>query len=140
MRRTCWNALTPTRGIATRSGIDPAVGFHPRRVIQTRIDPAADGSDVTIDAVRVDKVGHRFVPVAARSRATYRHAETDFLKTHDAHLRRSQVDFDPDFEAVKAFKFLVPPKSYVRNQDDPLPGGRWKVVDGEFVLSSRDPP
>ena len=120
--------------------IDPAVGFLPRRVVQTRTDSAADGTDVTVDAVRVEKVGGQFVSVAAHSKAVYRHAETQFLKTHEADLRRSDFDFDPDFKAVRAFKFVVPEKVFVRNQDDPLPGGRWKVIDGEFVLISRDPP
>jgi hypothetical protein len=120
--------------------LDPDAGFNPRKLVERRLDPQGDGGDVVVDSIEIEKVGERFVPVAAHTAWTLR-SGAKYLFTWDAQYRRTDINFHPDFTGLLAFKMLVPPGTYAKNEDAQKPSrgfDEWTFDDGRFVHKGSD--
>jgi peroxiredoxin len=111
--------------------IDPAAGYHPRRLIQRRVDQQTDGADVVVDHIEISSPGGRFIATAAHITSTYRSGPNYEFKS-DTDFKRSDIDFKPDFDSVGAFKITAPPKTSAKNEDD-TSRTEWAFKDGKFT-------
>ena len=117
-------------GYAYQVYIDPEAGFNPRKPVQRRIHPEADGADVVVDKIDVERVGDNLVAVAAHTSWIYRNG-AKYLFTWDAQYRRYDINYHPNFPELLAFKMVIRPGTRVRNDD--FPEIAWNFTDGRLV-------
>jgi len=84
---------------------------------------------VLIDSIDVEKIDGIFVPVSGRfTSASTRKDGVE--RTVCAKVKRSQIDLNPDFEALGAFRLALPDGSHIYDRDS---GISYKVFGGELV-------
>ncbi len=84
-----------------------------------------------IDSIEVQKTDGIFIPVSGRFTLTNRleDGSEDIVRVH---VRCSQIDLNPDFDALGAFElYSFPDGSRIYDKD--FPGIRYKVSGGELV-------
>jgi hypothetical protein len=118
--------------------LDPEVGCQPRRVEARRIKSGHIGNENAIRSETVENIQYQMIqgrPVGVSAHISGDvHRPTDNgteVNTWVNEYSRTEVDFHPDFAAMKAFVMVAPPDYPAINID--LPEIRWKLVDGKFV-------
>lgn len=139
--------------------IDPAYGFNPRRILvrktgqdlwdnlllskqstnseegDTSIQPSSEitKDEMIADTITIDKVGDAFVVTEARitNVRSFANGESTIARTS---VKRSQMNFDPDFNAMKAFEINVPNGTSVEFMDERRDSGvRYQWRNGKVI-------
>ncbi len=114
-----YNALKYT---ITKTGTDLLNG---RPMDQTQIS----NWTIVVDSIALTKVGERYLPVAGHY--THRTLFKDGLeKTTAVQVKRSEIDLNPDFEALRAFTFNLPDGTLVGDSD--FPAIRYQTFAGKL--------
>lgn len=66
-----------------------------------------DFVEINVDSIEVQKIGGQFVPISANIDETTRYSTGEILKTTATH-KRTNINLNPDFEAVGAFELDIP--------------------------------
>lgn len=83
-----------------------------------------------VDSIKIQKIDDIYVPVEGQ------HKERNIYKSGDQvistiKVKRSEIDLNPDFEALGAFTFNLPDGTVIHDYD--FPGVRYKIFGGELV-------
>ncbi len=85
--------------------------------------------DFLLEITEFKKFGDIWVPIESETQITTKYDDRTSIYTK--HLKRTHVDINPDFEAVKAFKPDIPEGARVRYEDEPQKNYIWQ--DGKAV-------
>ena len=136
--------------------LDPNSGFHPRRIEEQKSgEDLLNGQPVSsirsegnivsnkqlekyslvIDSVKIEQIDAVFVMTGANITETRTYSDGHEIRaSYD--FKRSKVDLNPDFNALKAFKIKVPDGTPVYDQD--FPAGRFRIL-GNKMVPAEDP-
>jgi hypothetical protein len=128
--------------------LDPAYGYLPRKaIVRKRGSDVFDHKPLTetylsevdfvLDAVEIQRVDGRFVPVACELEETWRRRDGRVQTTRTTH-KRTHIDFEPDFEAMGAFKPDIPNGTRVNYQDFMQTGLAYEWMNGKIVPAVDD--
>lgn len=85
-----------------------------------------------LDGVQIEKSGDVFLPVKASLTTTYKHTDGSVVVFRRAH-ERSEIQIDPDFEAMGAFVLdSVPDRTPASNMDVAGAGVEFQWLDGQI--------
>lgn len=84
----------------------------------------------TYDAERVERIDGRYITTQAKFKHTVTDGDTELSNiTH--HYKLTNIDFDPDYEAMGAFKIQLPEGTVVTDKDNP--GVKYQWIGGKLV-------
>jgi hypothetical protein len=135
--------------------IDPEYGFMPRRITVCKTDnDLLDGKPVntyltggsspddhlqrsttTIDSIEIKKIVDIFLPVAGKITNTLTYSSGKKI-TFTSNHKRTNIDFNPDFQAINAFIMDVPNGTRVFHKL--IPQIRFKWMNGSAVVDIDD--
>ena len=121
----CYIVEAETEEARFRVWIAPEKGYN---MLKATIDSSIAPGSIVIDSIEVQKINGIFVPVAGRFVETFK--VKDGVKTVHAKVKRSQIDLNPDFEALGAFRLALPDGSRIDDRDS---GISYQVFGGEMV-------
>ena len=115
--------------------IDPEAGYNIRRIVhEQKLD--FEIHETTVDDIEIRLVEGAWVPMSASYRLVDRNPDGTVTSESTATYRRTQLEFDPDFESVDAFEMDgIPNGAHVGNADSPDSDYTWQ--DGELVPKPR---
>jgi len=97
-------------------------------------EPIADkgyaGWTLVVDGIEIGSVGDTLLTMSGEATLTMEHMNGD-TSTLKYATRRSEVDLDPDFEAMEAFKIRLPDGNPIHSVD--FGGVSYQFVDGKIV-------
>lgn len=105
---TCVVECTDVAGYAYTVWIDPAASFLPRQILQRKLNREAEGADLRVDAIQIEQIAGNFVAVSAHIKLE-NVSDTKYRFSSESDYRRWDIDFNPDFGKLGAFKMIVPP-------------------------------
>ena len=129
--------------------IDPEYGYNPRRItaskdIEEGLDPFEEGTrpgslmtgeEITVDSIRIEKVDNVFVPTSANIARYRTFADGQWTRIRVVE-KRSDFDFNPDFDSLGAFAMDIPKGVKIRNKDVPSLELVWQ--DGQIRPAGDD--
>ena len=131
--------------------LDPQSGFHPRRIevhksgkdlldgrpvssTRSRVNIVPNKQlekySVVIDSVKIEEINGVFVMTGANTTETRTYSDGYEVRT-SYDFKRSKIDLNPDFNALKPFEIKCPDGTPVSDQDFPV--GRFMVLGGKIV-------
>ena len=113
-----------------RLWIDPLLDFHPRRIEERRIDSKGLGVDLTVESIQFGRVADRIIPMAAKISGQMQMPEHHVFQLENDY-RRHDVDMNPQFERIGAFKMIAPADYQVVNLD--FKEINWALKDGKLA-------
>lgn len=100
-----------------------------KRLVGNRSDIAYAGIELAIRDVTVEQVGDYFVSTGGTLVQTRRYTDRTFWETTET-VRRSNLQLDPDFELMGAFKMDFPEGAFVTDMDTQL---IYKFNEGHLI-------
>lgn len=99
-------------------------------------DSPLEESSLLMDSIEVQEIDGVFIPVSGRLIGVEKRRDRT-VETHSFRVTFAQVDLKPDFEALGAFKVLLPDGTPIGDRDHP--GVNYEVIGGKLVPHSVSP-
>ena len=87
------------------------------------------------DAERVEQIDGRYITTQAKFKYTVTDDDTE-LSNYTHHYKLTNIDFDPDYEAMGAFKIQLPEGTVASHEE--VPGIQFRWTNGKFVPDVND--
>ncbi len=135
-----------TRYGAVRAWISPDAGNNCLKweIVKTQNQFYRDGATTddqfthwvaAFEAERVEQIDGRYITTQAKFKWIVADGDTE-LSNYTHHYKLTNIDFDPDYEAMGAFKIQLPEGTVVTHNE--VPGIQFRWTNGKFVPNIDD--